>query len=55
LESVIGETDLLRRANIVASEHYLYLEPLLVAEMYYYVLVMILSVLAKFVEQKLSC
>jgi His/Glu/Gln/Arg/opine family amino acid ABC transporter permease subunit len=29
--SIIGEADLLRRANIVSSEHYLYLEPLLVA------------------------
>ncbi|MDR3273721.1 MAG: amino acid ABC transporter permease [Puniceicoccales bacterium] len=55
LVSVIGEADLLRRANIVASEHYLYLEPLLVAGMCYYVLVMALSALAKLVEKKLSC
>ncbi|MDR2721017.1 MAG: amino acid ABC transporter permease [Puniceicoccales bacterium] len=55
LVSIIGEADLLRRANIVASEHYLYLEPLLVAGACYYILVMVLSALAKFVERKLSC
>ncbi|MDR2436100.1 MAG: amino acid ABC transporter permease [Puniceicoccales bacterium] len=55
LVSVIGEADLLRRANIIASEHYLYLEPLLVAGACYYILVMALSVLAKFAERKLSC
>jgi His/Glu/Gln/Arg/opine family amino acid ABC transporter permease subunit len=55
LVSIIGETDLLRRANMVASEHYIYLEPLLVAGACYYVLVMALSTLAKLVEKKLSC
>jgi ABC-type amino acid transport system permease subunit len=55
LVSVIGEADLLRRANIVASEHNLDLEPLLVAGMRHHVLVMILSFPAKLVQKKLSC
>jgi His/Glu/Gln/Arg/opine family amino acid ABC transporter permease subunit len=55
LVSMIGEADLLRRANMVASEHYLYLEPLLIAGICYYFLVMLLSLCAKFMENKLSC
>ncbi|MDR0595782.1 MAG: amino acid ABC transporter permease [Puniceicoccales bacterium] len=55
LVSVIGEADLLRRAHIVASEHYLYLEPLLVAGLCYYTLIMVLSAFAKLIEKKLSC
>jgi His/Glu/Gln/Arg/opine family amino acid ABC transporter permease subunit len=53
--SVIGEADLLRRANVIGSEHYLYLEPLLVAGACYYCMVLLLSCVAKFVERKLSC
>ncbi|MDR2779463.1 MAG: amino acid ABC transporter permease [Puniceicoccales bacterium] len=53
--SIIGESDLLRRANVVSSEHYLYLEPLLVAGLCYYCMVMILSGIAKCIEKKLSC
>ena len=55
LVSTIGETDLLRRANIVSSEHYTYIEPLLVAGACYYVLVMLLSRVAKLIERRLSC
>jgi His/Glu/Gln/Arg/opine family amino acid ABC transporter permease subunit len=53
--SIVGESDLLRRANVVASEHYLYLEPLLVAGVCYYCLVMVLSCAAKRMEKMLSC
>ncbi|MDR1413966.1 MAG: amino acid ABC transporter permease [Puniceicoccales bacterium] len=53
--SIIGESDLLRRANIIASEHYLYLEPLLIAGICYYCMVIILSCLAKHIERKWSC
>jgi His/Glu/Gln/Arg/opine family amino acid ABC transporter permease subunit len=53
--SIIGESDLLRRANIIASEHYLYLEPLLIAGVCYYCMVIILSCFAKYVERKWSC
>lgn len=45
--SVIGEEDLLRRANAVESEHYLYLEPLLVVGVCYYFLIMVMSGIAK--------
>jgi ABC-type amino acid transport system permease subunit len=55
LISIIGESDLLRRANSVSSEHFIYLEPLLVAGTCYYVMVMILSCIAKYIERKLAC
>jgi ABC-type amino acid transport system permease subunit len=55
LVSIIGESDLLRRANVVSSEHYLYLEPLFVAGVCYYCMVMILSCIAKRIERKLLC
>lgn len=54
LISVIGGADILRRANIVASEKYLYFEPLLVAGFLYYVLVMILTLAAHLLEKKLK-
>ncbi|MBS0272346.1 MAG: amino acid ABC transporter permease [Proteobacteria bacterium] len=54
LISVIGGADILRRANIVASEKYLYFEPLLVAGFLYYVLVMILTLAAHRLEKKLK-
>jgi His/Glu/Gln/Arg/opine family amino acid ABC transporter permease subunit len=53
LISVIGGADILRRANIVASDTYLYFEPLLVAGLLYYVLVMILTTAARYLERKL--
>jgi His/Glu/Gln/Arg/opine family amino acid ABC transporter permease subunit len=54
LISVIGGADILRRANIVASEKYLYFEPLIVAGCLYYVLVMILTLAAHLLEKKLK-
>ncbi|MBL0942013.1 MAG: amino acid ABC transporter permease [Alphaproteobacteria bacterium] len=54
LISVIGESDLLRRANIIAAEKYLYFEPLLIAGAMYYVLVLILSWIAKHLEIRLA-
>lgn len=54
LISVIGGADILRRANIVASEKYLYFEPLLVAGFLYYVLIMILTFAARLLEKKLK-
>lgn len=55
LVSIIGESDLLRRATVVSSEHYLYLEPLLVAGLCYYVMVMLLSRVSRIIERRLSC
>ncbi len=54
LISVIGGADILRRANIVASEKYLYFEPLLIAGFLYYILVMILTGAALLLEKKLK-
>lgn len=54
LISVIGGADILRRANIVSSETYLYFEPLLIAGVLYYILVMILTFAAKILEKKLK-
>jgi len=52
LVSVIGEMDLLRRANVVSSEKYLYFEPLIFVALIYYILVMILSQLALLLEKR---
>ena len=54
LVSIIGETDLLRRAQVVASEKFLYFEPLLIAALLYFLMVMIISFFAKKLEKKLS-
>ena len=54
LVSVIGGTDLMRRANMVAAEKYLYFEPLVVAGLCYYILVLCLTSLAKALERKLA-
>jgi His/Glu/Gln/Arg/opine family amino acid ABC transporter permease subunit len=54
LISVIGGSDILRRANLVASDKYLYFEPLIVAGALYYVLVMMLTIAAQFLEKKLK-
>ncbi|MBY0500737.1 MAG: amino acid ABC transporter permease [Alphaproteobacteria bacterium] len=54
LISVIGGSDILRRATIVANDKYLYFEPLIVAGALYYVLVMILTIAAQFLEKKLK-
>jgi His/Glu/Gln/Arg/opine family amino acid ABC transporter permease subunit len=52
--SIIGEADLLRRAQIVASEKYLYFEPLLAAAGGYYLMVLSVSALAKMLERKMA-
>lgn len=54
LVSVIGELDLLRRANIVSSQTFLYFEPLLFVALVYYVLVSVLSSCAKTLEKRLK-
>ncbi|MGI4850363.1 MAG: amino acid ABC transporter permease [Janthinobacterium lividum] len=53
LVSVIGEMDLLRRANVVSAEKYIYFEPLLVIAIIYYLMVMTLSSLMNLVEKRL--
>ncbi len=51
---IIGETDILRRAQLVAAEKYDYLAPLLVAAAIYYILVTILTFIAKFIEKRIN-
>jgi arginine/lysine/histidine transporter system substrate-binding protein len=50
--SFIGEADITRRANIVASEQYNFLQPLLVAALCYYILVVSLNFLTKLLEKR---
>jgi len=44
LVSTIGAVDILRSAQIVGAEKYIYFEPLIIAGVIYYVLVMSLTV-----------
>ncbi|MFV9875932.1 MAG: amino acid ABC transporter permease [Rickettsiales endosymbiont of Dermacentor nuttalli] len=53
LISVIGEADLMRRAQIIASQNYIYFSPLITAAICYYCVIIILSFLAKQLEKKL--
>jgi His/Glu/Gln/Arg/opine family amino acid ABC transporter permease subunit len=53
LVSIIGEADLFRRAQIVASEKFLYFEPYLVVGLSYYVMVLIFATVAKHIEKNL--
>lgn len=53
LVSTITEADLMRRATVVAAEKHLYFEPFLIVGAIYYVLVMILSFFARFLEKRL--
>lgn len=53
LVSTIGVTDVLRRANIVAAEKFIYFEPLLLAGIIYYVMVMSLTWAARGFERRL--
>lgn len=52
--STIGEADIMRRANVIAAEQYSYLKPLLLAALCYYIVVTILSALAKILEKRLK-
>lgn len=52
--SVIGGADLMRRAQTVAAEQYSYFGPLLIASVFYYILVMLFSYFANILENKLK-
>lgn len=53
LVSVIGEMDLLRRANVISAEKFIYFEPLVVIAIIYYLMVVALSSLMNLVEKRL--
>lgn len=52
--SALGEADILRRANMIAGQHYSYIVPMLTAAITYYVLVLALTFLASRIEKKLQ-
>lgn len=54
LVSTIGVTDLFRRAQIVGAEKYLYFQPLLLAGVIYYVMVMLLTWSGHILEKRLQ-
>ena len=51
--TVIGTMDIMRRAYIVGGKTYLYFEPLLLAGLIYYIMVMALTIIGKVVERRL--
>jgi His/Glu/Gln/Arg/opine family amino acid ABC transporter permease subunit len=53
LVSVIGAADILRRAQIVAAEKFIYFEPLLFAAVIFYVMVTSLTLAAQRLERRL--
>jgi len=52
--SMIGEMDLMRRAQVVAAETFSYFTPMITAALCYYVMVLLISSLAKIVEKRLA-
>lgn len=54
LVSTIGVADLLRRANIVGAEKYIYFEPLIFAGVIYYLMVMVLTWSGYALERRLQ-
>lgn len=51
--SMLGEMDLMRRAQIVSIETYNYFFPMFIAACCYYILVMLISFIAKIIEKKM--
>ena len=52
--SVLGEMDLMRRAQVVASESFTYFLPMITAAICYYILVLFFSILSTYVEKRLA-
>jgi len=53
LVSTVGALDLMRRAQVVAAEKYIYFEPLMFVAIIYYLMVMGLTLLARRLEQRM--
>ncbi|MBM7693225.1 polar amino acid transport system permease protein [Peribacillus deserti] len=51
--TIIGLNDIMRRAYIVGGQSYRFFEPILIAGLVYYVLVMILTIAGKLVERRM--
>jgi polar amino acid transport system permease protein len=54
LVSVIGEMDLMRRAQMVSAETYSFFAPMLTAAITYYCMVLIISSFALFLEKRIA-
>lgn len=52
LISTLGEADIMRRAQLVAAEHYTYIQPLCIAALCYYGLTFVIENVAKKLERK---
>lgn len=52
--SFIGVHDIMKRAQIISAEKYIYFEPLMIAAICYYIMVVIFSSIAKYIEYKLK-
>ncbi len=52
--TVIGVQDIMRRSYVVGSDLYSFFEPILFAGLIFYVMVMILTVIGKWIERRLS-
>ena len=52
--SVIGEADIMRRAQLIAAAKYDFLTPLLFAGLCYYLLIFTFNMLAKYIERRLD-
>jgi arginine/lysine/histidine transport system permease protein len=52
--SVIGALDIMRRAQIVGANNYQFFEPLLLAGLIYYLLVMLLTMAGRVLERRLA-
>ena len=52
--SMLGEMDLMRRAQVVSAETYNYFAPMITAAITYYIMVLIISYFAKILEKRLA-
>ncbi len=54
LISTIGEMDLMKRAQIISAESYSFFTPMLIAAASYYILVLLISNIGKFIERRIA-
>jgi polar amino acid transport system permease protein len=52
--TIIGVQDIMRSSYIVGGQTYRYFEPILIAGLIYYVMVIILTLLGKLVERRMA-
>jgi His/Glu/Gln/Arg/opine family amino acid ABC transporter permease subunit len=52
--SIIGVADIMRHAQASAGKHFTYLEPMLIAALYYYLIVHVLSMIGSWLERRMS-